>query len=684
MKVTTIPKISVKTETILFIIILLSGIFLRLWRLDSLPNGLDGDVAVTAGNSLHIFNRTEYKAFQINQIVGGPVAYLFWSMPLGSLLIAVFMKLFGQIEYGALFSGVFVGILSIPLVYLLAKRLTNVTIALLATYFFAFSPIHLVYSRSGYTHITLIVTLVTAAAYLLYKAVQTQNIRLIYLCGIVWGLILFNSYPIAYVVAPISVVYLAWARKTEWLFSKEFILSIFLAGAVFMLLAVGFAYINGSSDLLIVLRESYYQWVAVRLNETRANTTISDNILGGLKMLFLGSVPGYQFGILKIFGHSVLDPITKLTFIAGLLMSIVRRNLADKLLVLWVVFGFLITSVINIPQERYLFVLLPAPYILSASFIYFFFKVGLENRFRLLRVSTVILISGLLLAFAYGITYQQYFVSYANNNANMIHGLGDGDVADYLVENHDPKSTLVITSMLLPGVESITRYQYKNSIIWSEFLSKVGQLASDFSAKDPNPPLYPDHTVVNVNDNKVDTFWYGITPSTIYLSAKATQNVTSIVTFFSTVNVGRGSLGYSIESLGTNSGQWDTTTKKEDKNGINSSSSMNLKLPTNQIRLNLLGTVAGDALQKVEEVMIFSNPEKSLYIPAGVTDVVLILALNPNFKFYGNYDDLAKMMYRQADALFGGIDSKLKKTILGNNSEEIYRIYSLKVSDIQL
>ncbi len=684
MKSKTSSLISHKTEIILFVLILLSGIFLRLWRLDILPNGLDGDVNVTARNSLHIFSESDFKVLQNNPIVGHEVAYLFWSVPLGSFLIALFMKLYGQIEYGALFSGVFIGVITIPLVYLLAKRLTNIPTALLAAFFFTFSPIHLVYSRSGYTHITLIVTLVTAAAYLLYKTVRTNNPKLFYLCGIIWGLILFNSYPIAYVIAPISVSYLVWSNRMEWLFSKEFILGLLITVITFISLSAGFAYINGSADLFIVLKESYYQWIAVRLNETRVNTTIVENVLGGLKMLFVESTPGYQFGTLKIFNYSILDPVIRLTFLAGLIMAVVRRNMADKLIILWVVFTFLMTSVINIPQERYLLVLLPVPYILSASVIYSLFREIQKSKFALLRSSIPILVSILLLAYAYGVTYQQYFVAYAQNNANMVHGLGDGEVAEYLTKNFEPKTTLVITSTLLPGVESLTNYEYKQSIIWSGFLSKVGQTTVNFSASDINPPLYPDHTVDNVVDRKIDTFWYGKTPSVIYLSAKTPQVISSITTLFSTVAIGRGSLGYTIESEGRAFGRWETVIKKEDKNGINGSSETKLNLRTSQLKLTLSGTVAGDSLQKLEEIMIFSSPDKNLFIPTGVTDVVLVLALNPNFKFYGNYDDLAKIMYRQADALFGEIDSKLQKTVLGNNGEVIFKIYSLKVEDIRL
>lgn len=682
MKNVAISKTGHRTEIILFFLILLLGIFFRLWKLDSLPNGLDGDVNVTARNSLHIFQGLEFKVFQNNQIIGREVAYLFWSIPIGSFLIGFFVNLFKQIEYGALFSSAFIGIISIPLVYLLTKKLTDTPTALLATFFFVFSPTHLVFSRSGFTHITIIVPLVVCALYLLYKIVETQNTKLFYLCGIVWGLILFNSYPIAFVVAPITVAYLIWTRKWEWLFTIEFISSIFIAVIILLLLSLGFAYINGSPDPFIVLKEGYYQWVVVRLAETRQDTAVIKNIVSGLKMLFMKTPPAYQFGVLRIFNYPLLDPVIGITFLIGLVISIIRRNPTDKLLILWIFFAFSLSSVINIPQERYLFVLLPAPYILSAAVISPLSKAGLNSKSKPTRISGAILILIFLVAYAYGIGYQQYFVAYAKNNANMTHGLGDGDVAEYLSGNFDPKTTLVVTSTPLPGVESITNSQFKQSIVWSKFLAKIDKESISFLPYENNPPIYPEHPIVNINDKNIATFWYGKTPAMFYLKTKNTQTISSIIAFYSTIEFARSSSSYSIESQGANQDQWNSLIKEENDDGMSSASVRNLSLRTNRLRFNLTKTIVGDALQKVEEVMIFSNPDKKQFIPSDVTDVVLVLALNPNFENYGNYNNLAKMMYRQADALFGDIDLKLSKTVFGNNGEVIYKIYSLKAADI--
>jgi len=99
---------------LIFGAIVLLGVLLRLWKFDSLPNGLDGDVIISATNSLHIFNGEDFRVFQNNKIVGHPVAYLFWCMPLGFFLIAVFTNIFKNVELGTL--------KQVPTVFLNRKR----------------------------------------------------------------------------------------------------------------------------------------------------------------------------------------------------------------------------------------------------------------------------------------------------------------------------------------------------------------------------------------------------------------------------------------------------------------------------------------------------------------------------------------------------------------------------------
>jgi len=673
-----------KTEMLLFILILILGIFLRLWRLDSLPNGLDGDVIITATNSLHIFNGSDFKVLQNNKIIGHPVAYLFWSMPVGSFLIGIFINLFKQIEYGTLFSSAFIGIMSIPIFYFLVRRLTDAPTALLASFIFVVSPLQLVYSRSGFSHITIIVPLVTASIYLLHRIVETKSTKLFVFCGIIWGVILFNSYPIAYVVGPITVLYLIWTNRWKWLFSREFLLGIILAITTFLMLSVGFAYLNKSRDLFIVLKESYYQWISVRFNETQLNTTIPKNIFAGFQMLLGKMTPGYQFGVLRIFNYPMIDYLTGFTFLIGFAVSIIRRNKTDKLLILWIVFSFLLTSVINIPQERYLYILLPATYIFAAAVITPFFKAGMRSRLRIVRLYSPIIFIIFLALYAYFIGYRQYFVSYANNNANMVHGLGDSEVADYLTKNVDPKKSLIITSISLPGVELSTNFQFKQSTTWSEFIKNVSKESLPISPNGISISEYPANSIKTVNDGVIDSYWYGRTPATLQMNTKTPIKISSIITFFSTTRPGRASSVYSIEYLDNRTNQWIQLKKENDNKGVQGSSLREINVNTNELRFNFTKTIVSDSLQTVEEIMLLPSSAKKNFIPQNISEVVLVLALNPNFKYYGNYDDYARLMRRQAEILFGNLDSKLRKTILGNNGETIFEIYTIKVEDIRL
>ena len=321
----------------------------------------------------------------------------------------------------------------------------------------------------------------------------------------------------------------------------------------FLLLSIGFAYINGSSDLFIVFKDSYYQWITVRLNETQQNTSILKNISDGLQILFINIKPAYQFGVLRIFYYPLLDHIVGFTFIVGLIISIIRRNVSDKLLILWTIIAFLITSVINVPQDRYFLLLFPTPYIYCAAILISIFNYGFLSKIKALRIYSFILLLFLIIFYGYFIGYHRYFISYADNNANMVHGLGDEEVSKFLLNNFDPKNTLLVTSIQLPGVELDTNFKFKNQILWSEFYKEV---------------------------------------------KKSKTNINQII-----------------------------------------------------------------------------NPN--------INNLILILSLNPNYKYYYNYDDFAKVMYSQAKSIFGNeLDSNLSKKVLGNKAETIYEIYSIKVEDI--
>jgi len=265
----------------------------------------------------------------------------------------------------------------------------------------------------------------------------------------------------------------------------------------------------------------------------------------------------------------------------------------------------------------------------------------------------------------------------------MIHGLGDGDVGRYLVDKVNPDTSMILSSIKLPGVELSTKFKYKNSLSWGEFINNIMKLSIKYYPIGISIRDYPEQSIEKINDGKIDTYWYGKTPGSILIRTNGSK-ISTILAFFSTLGPGRASSNYKIEYLDKYTNRWTMLKEENNSNGINGYLLNNLNLNTNFLRLNLKNTIAEDSLQMVEEICIFQKPQISEVIPFNIDTLILIMNYNPNYKYYGNYDERAKDMYQQANILLGGdIESKLDKTIYGNKGEVIYKIYSLKVKDLK-
>ncbi len=93
--------------------------------------------------------------------------------PLYYYLLHVWIVLAGQSEFAARFLSLFFGVLTIPLMYVTARRLFDPSIALIAAVLATLSPLYLWYSQEARMY-TLITFLLLLSSYLLLRALQTS------------------------------------------------------------------------------------------------------------------------------------------------------------------------------------------------------------------------------------------------------------------------------------------------------------------------------------------------------------------------------------------------------------------------------------------------------------------------------------------------------------------------------
>ena len=139
-------KYIIKHRYLLSLIFIITwGAFLRLFRIQTIPPGLYPDVAANGLDAQDILNGRILPFYHRN---GGREGMLFY-------VAAFFLTLLGNKPLALYLASSFVGIITIPIMYLFGKTFYNQRIALISTFFLACSFYHINFSRLGYRVILL-------------------------------------------------------------------------------------------------------------------------------------------------------------------------------------------------------------------------------------------------------------------------------------------------------------------------------------------------------------------------------------------------------------------------------------------------------------------------------------------------------------------------------------------------
>ncbi|TSC58671.1 MAG: hypothetical protein Greene041619_381 [Candidatus Peregrinibacteria bacterium Greene0416_19] len=214
----------------LLLLIILIGILVRAYRFGAIPPGLnqdEGSLAYDAYSLLHYGMERNGFRYPVMLIAFGSGM----SGVLAAYLAIPFMLLFGLNPVTARMVNLSFGILSLPIFYLLARRITDRPTALIAAFLLAINPWHIMISRWG-LDCNLFPALFLLASYFLVRGLEKPT-WLVAALGI-YALSLY-SYGTAYFVVPafliLASIYLLCHRKVGL---RPFLLS----GAVAVLVAI--------------------------------------------------------------------------------------------------------------------------------------------------------------------------------------------------------------------------------------------------------------------------------------------------------------------------------------------------------------------------------------------------------------------------------------------------------------
>jgi hypothetical protein len=189
-----------KKEVLVFMIILIIGIFARVWEFGVIPPGINVDEA-----SIGIEAYDLYKFGMDRNGVSYPVHLISWGSGQNALyayMLIPFIALNGLNAVSIRLPMLLSGILSLPLMYLVGRKLINGKFGLVAMFFMGVSPWHIINSRWAVESNILPFVFLTGFTFLLFS--NQKNHWFILAC-IFFALSLY-AYGTAYVGVPIFLL----------------------------------------------------------------------------------------------------------------------------------------------------------------------------------------------------------------------------------------------------------------------------------------------------------------------------------------------------------------------------------------------------------------------------------------------------------------------------------------------
>lgn len=213
---------------IFFTTILIIGVFARVWEFASLPPGLNVDEASIGVEAYYLYK------FGMDRFgLSYPVHFISWGSGQNALyayLLMPFVALKGINAFAVRLPMLLVGILSLPLMFIAGKKLLGEKFGLLAMFFMAVSPWHIVNSRWAVE--SNILPFLFLAGFTALTLADTKN-WWFYVSVFFFALCLY-AYGTAYVGVPVflllSIPYLLNLKRITW---KQ----VVIGAVIFILLA---------------------------------------------------------------------------------------------------------------------------------------------------------------------------------------------------------------------------------------------------------------------------------------------------------------------------------------------------------------------------------------------------------------------------------------------------------------
>lgn len=410
-------------EIIIFAIIMLAGVFVRVWRFGSIPGGINQDEAFAGYEAYSILHYGK-DSFGYSM----PVYLTAWGSGmnvLNSYLMIPFIAVFGLKSWVIRMPQLIVAVLSLWVCYLLMKRLFDSKMALIAMFLLAIVPWHIMLSRWGLES-NLLPGFLLFGLYFFVKGLD-KSVYFI-LSAIMYGLSLYcyaTIWPFVPLMLFLQILYAVYIKRIR--FEKNTVISVLILGIMAFPLIL-FLLVNKE-----IIEEIKTPFISIpKLLYFRGGDISPNNIADNFKNIvdiLINQTDGVITNVCDSYGF--LYKITIIFFVLGLIITLFKtiKSLIKKeecgypIILIQFIGSFLLTLLIkvNINRANYLVMIIV---IMSAMAIYDI--VNLIN-WKLIVLPAVIYI----VMFA---SFTRYYFTQYNEDAGYAFCVGLEDAVNSAIE----------------------------------------------------------------------------------------------------------------------------------------------------------------------------------------------------------------------------------------------------------
>lgn len=446
----------VQIEMFLLYIILIIGMLIRIIGIANMPNALNCDEA-SAG----------YEAFSIlnygidrngNFIPSFLVAWGSGQNALLSYLMIPFIKILGLSILSVRLPMAILGCISLVIMYLLLKKISNKKLAIIGLAFFAICPWHIMKSRWGLES-NLFPDLILIFTYLLIKGLEDNKKILYYLSFVIAGISAY-AYGTSYYFLPVFIIpLLIILIKKEKITIKQSIISLAIVGVVSLPIVLyviintlGLEQINLPFMTIPKLEVNRYKELTAIFSKDFLTISIS-NFIESMKILIL-QTDGLPWNNIQPFGTIYI--FSTIFTITGIINSFIKNKFVEikysYLFNIWFIVCIILTFICEPNINRLNIIMIPIIYYTILG-IYIFIEhiVKKQNQTKAI----------ILISIIYLISFGLFMKEYTNQNCDEYGTFENGleEVIKY-VDNIDNKEIYITDKIKTPYIYVLFYTQY--------------------------------------------------------------------------------------------------------------------------------------------------------------------------------------------------------------------------------